>query len=134
MIEIQVILFFFVFFSQKINVSYVLLSLKIKKNYWIIICLITILTKIGFFINYFSRIINFFWKNCVRCNKFLTTQKKKAVHDILEHYGQGKNVPFEERPLYILRYSGLTIYSIEFKKYNNFYNFYNSEKWIFEKC
>ena len=32
----------------------------------------------------------------------------------------------------ILKYSGLTIYSIEFKKYNNFYNFYDSEKCIDE--
>ena len=57
-----------------------------------------------------------FLKNCVRCNKFLTTQKEKAVHDFLKHYDKGKNVPFEERPLDILRYSGLKIYSIEFNK------------------
>ena len=69
-----------------------------------------------------------FLKDCVRCNKCLTTQKEKTVHDFLKHYDEEKNVPFEERPLDVLRYSGLTIYSIEFKKYNNFYNFYNSEK------
>ena len=73
-----------------------------------------------------------FLKNFVRCNKFLTTQKEKAVHDFLKHYCEGKNVPFEERSLDILRYSGLSIYSIDFKKYNNFYNFYDSEKCVDE--
>ena len=71
-------------------------------------------------------------KNCVRRNKFLTTQNEKAVHNFLKHYDEWKNVPFEERLLEILRYSGLTIYSVEFKKYNNFFNFYHSKKCIDE--
>ena len=85
-----------------------------------------------FFQNLFQSNNKTFLKNCVRCNKFLTAQKEKAVHDFLKHYEEGKNVPFEERPPDILRYSGLTIYSIEFKKYNNFYNFYDSEKCVDE--
>ena len=85
-----------------------------------------------FFQNLFQSNNKTFLKNCVRCNKFLTVQKEKAVHDFLKHYEEGKNVPFEERPPDILRYSGLTIYSIEFKKYNNFYNFYDSEKCVDE--
>ena len=54
-------------------------------------------------------------KNCVRCNEFLATQKQKAVHDVLKHYDEGKNTPFEEKPVDIVRHPGLTIY-IEFKK------------------
>ena len=73
-----------------------------------------------------------FLKYCVRCNKFLTAEKEKAVHEFLKRYNEGKNVTFEERLLDILRYSGLLIYSIEFKKYNNFYNFYSSEKCVDE--
>ena len=69
-------------------------------------------------------------KNCARCSKFLTTEKHKATHDFLEHYDSGINIPFEEKPLDILKFLGLTIYSIDFQKRNNFYNFYNSEKCV----
>ena len=69
-----------------------------------------------------------FLKNCIRCNQFLVTQNKKAVHDFLEYYNEGKSIPFEEKPLDIVRYPALTICQIEFKKYNNFYAFFNSEK------
>ena len=56
--------------------------------------------------------------NCVRCNEFLTTEKHEAVHGFLKHYDDGKSIPFEEKPLEILRYPALTIYSIEFKKHS----------------
>ena len=69
-------------------------------------------------------------KNCIRCNEFLATEKQKAVHDFLKHYDEGKNIPFEEKPLDIVRYPGLTIYYIEFKKHSSFYNFYDSEKCV----
>ena len=69
-------------------------------------------------------------KNCVRCSKFLTTQKHKATHDFWEHYDSGKNIPFEDKPLDILKFPGLTIYSIDFQKHNDFYNFCNSEKCV----
>ena len=68
--------------------------------------------------------------NCVRCNEFLTTEKHKAVHDFLRHYDDGKSILFEEKPLDILRFPALTIYSIEFQKHSDFYNFYNSEKCV----
>ena len=62
-----------------------------------------------------------FLKNCIRCNEFLATKKEKAVHDFLKHYNDGKNIPFEERPLDIIKYPALTIYQIELR------TFYNSE-------
>ena len=96
----------FVFSRKKIwNACYVLLSLKIKKTYWTIICLIT---------------------NCIRCNEFLATEKQTAVHDFLKHYDDGKSIPFEEKPLDIVRSPALTIYSIEFQKHSSFFNFYDS--------
>ena len=73
-----------------------------------------------------------FLKNCIRCNEFLATKKDKAVHDFLKHYNDGKNIPFEERPLDIIKYPALTIYQIEFKKHKNLYSFYNSEKYVDE--
>ena len=43
-------------------------------------------------------------KYCVRCIEFLETEKQKAVHNFLKHYNEGKNIPFEEKPLDIVRY------------------------------
>ena len=69
-------------------------------------------------------------RNCVRCSEFLTSEKHKATHNFLKHYEDGKNIPFEEKLLDILKFSGLTIYSTDFQKHNEFYNFYNSEKCV----
>ena len=66
-------------------------------------------------------------KRCLRCDKFLVTEKQKAVHNFLKHYEDGKTIPFEEKPLDILKLPALTIYSIKFRKHQNFYDFYNSE-------
>ena len=66
-------------------------------------------------------------KNCIRYNEFLATEKQKAVHDFLKHYDEGKNIPFEEKSLDIVRFPGLTIYYIECKKHSNFYD---SEKCV----
>ena len=59
-------------------------------------------------------------KNCLRCGQFLATKKKeKAIHNFLKHYKEGKDIPFEEKPLDIIKYPTLTIYQIEYKKYSN---------------
>ena len=69
-------------------------------------------------------------KNCVRCSEFLTTEKHKATHDFLEHYKEGNDIPFEEKPLDISKFPNLLIYSIEFQKHSDFYNFYNPDKCV----
>ena len=66
-------------------------------------------------------------KRCLRCDKFLVTEKQKAVHNFLKHYEDGKSIPFEEKPLDILKLPALMAYSIEFRKHQNFYDFYNFE-------
>ena len=68
--------------------------------------------------------------NYIRCNEFFATEKQKAVLDFLKHYDDGKSIPFEEKPLDIVRYPALTIYSIEFQKHRSFYNFYDSQKCV----
>ena len=65
-------------------------------------------------------------KRCVRDEEFLTTDKHKSVHNFLKHYDEGKNILFENKPIDILRFNGLTIYSVEFQKHKDFYNFFNS--------
>ena len=69
-------------------------------------------------------------KQCVRCKEFLTTEKDKNIHNFLRHYKECKSVPFEEKPIDILRFHGLTICSIEFQKHKDFYEFFNSEKCV----
>ena len=73
-----------------------------------------------------------FLKNCLRCDRFLTTKKEKAVHDFLKHYNEGKEIHFEEKRLDIIRYPALLIYQIEYKKYSNHYSFFNSKKCVEE--
>ena len=48
------------------------------------------------------------------------TDKHKAVHNFLKHYEDGKSIPFEEKPLNILKLPGLTIYSIEYQKHEDY--------------
>ena len=99
-----------------------------KKSYWIIICLIIIFTRI--IQKLFQSNNKILLKNCIRYNEFLATGKQKAVHDFLKLYDEGKNIPFEEKLLDIVRYSGLTIYYTEYKKHSRFYKFYDSEKCV----
>ena len=69
-------------------------------------------------------------RNYIRCDEFLTTKKEKAAHDFIKHYDDGKEIPFEEKPLDIIKLPALTIYKIEFKKYKNQYSFFNAEKCV----
>ena len=66
-------------------------------------------------------------KRCLRCDKFLETEKQKTVHNFVKHYEDGKTIPYEEKQLDVLRLASLMIYSIEFRKHQIFYDFYNSE-------
>ena len=68
-------------------------------------------------------------KNYIRLKEFLPTKKEKIQPDFLKHYNDGKEIPFEEKLLDIIRYRALTIYQAEYKKYSNLYPFYDSEKW-----
>ena len=69
-------------------------------------------------------------KSCVTFNEFLTTEKHKSAHIFLKHYDEGRNIPFGNKPIDIVRFPGLTIHSIEFQKQKEFYDFFNSEKCV----
>ena len=58
----------------------------------------------------------------------MTTDRDKLVHNFFKHYDEGKNIPCEDKLADILRFNGLTIYSVEFQKHKEFYNFFNSEE------
>lgn len=46
----------------------------------------------------------------------------------MKHYDEGKDIPFEDKAIDILRFPGFTIYSIECQKHKDFYDFFNSEE------
>ena len=69
-------------------------------------------------------------KQCVSCSEFLTTEKHKSIHNFLNHYEEGKSVPFEDKPIDIVRFRGLTIDSIEFQKHKDFNDFFNPVKCV----
>ena len=73
-------------------------------------------------------------KHCVRCNEFLTTEKHKSIQNFLKHYEERKSIPFEVKPVDIVSYLGLSIYSIEFQKHKDFYDFYDIKTFNSERC
>ena len=83
-----------------------------------------------FFKKLFMKDNKAFLRNCIRCGEFLITKKEKVAHDFIKHYDNGKEIPFEGKPLDIIKLPALTIYKIEFKKYKNQYSFFNAEKCV----
>ena len=71
-------------------------------------------------------------KKCLRCDQFIVDRKAKADHDFLQH-NEGKNQQFDDKPLDIktLR-EHITIYSIDYHKHKNNYNFFDSEKCVLD--
>ena len=62
--------------------------------------------------------------------QILSNQKRKSSTWLSQRYNSGQEVPFEEKPIEIIRYPALTIYKIEFKKHQQHYEFNNSEKCV----
>ena len=48
----------------------------------------------------------------------------------MQYHYEGINNQFEDEPIDILRFTGLTIYSVVFPKHKDFYHFFNSEEVI----
>ena len=60
---------------------------------------------------------------CCRCNEFITTKEHQRRHNFLEHYSDGKKLPFEEKPTEIKNIQGFTTYEISFEKHADYYSF-----------
>ena len=70
-------------------------------------------------------------KKCLRCDEFIYDTKSKAEHYFLNHFSEGKEQPFENKPLIIrVLQNKITIYSIEYSKHKDSYNFFDSEKCV----
>ena len=68
------------------------------------------------------------FRKCLRCGNFLSTENFKVKHDFLKHYDDGQNIPFEDKPLEIIRTGTLTKYEIPVNKHSDYYNFGNAEQ------
>ena len=68
--------------------------------------------------------------NCIRCQKFLPTNKFMVQHNFLEHYTSGERKPAEFKTIDIIKNKEITIYQITFDKHSEEYDFYNSHEII----
>ena len=88
-------------------------------------------TSNWFFKNLFDKKNLKILKKCLRCEEFIYDTKAKAEHDFLNHFSEGKEEPFENKPLIIKNLQNrITIYSIEYSKHKDSYNFFDSEKCV----
>ena len=75
-----------------------------------------------FFNTYFLLIMKQYVINAVVVVK-LTTKLHQHHHNFLEHYSDGKTLPFEEKPIAIKNIRDLTTYEISVEKHGEYYNF-----------
>ena len=64
-------------------------------------------------------------QNCIRCQKFIPTNKFIVQHNFLEHYESGERKPAEFKSVDIIKNKEITIYQISFDKHSEEYDFYN---------
>ena len=67
-------------------------------------------------------------KKCLRCEDFIYDKQAKIEHDFLNHFSEGKFQPFESKSIDIRTLKDkITIYSIEYSKHKNEYNFFDQK-------
>ena len=70
-------------------------------------------------------------RKCLRCEYFIYDKKSKAEHDFLNHFAEGKEQPFESKPIDIRTLQNkIIIYSIDYSKHKDSYNFFDSENCV----
>ena len=85
---------------------------------------ITSIKTTSFFKNFFNPAKKAsIFRKCLRCGDFLLTEGFKVSHDFWKHYYDGQNIPFENKPLEIIRTGNITSYEISVNKYHDYYNF-----------
>ena len=67
-------------------------------------------------------------KTCIRCHKFIPTNKFMIQHNFLEHYEFDERKPAEFKSIDIIKNKDITIYQIDFNKHSEEYNFYDSHE------
>ena len=70
-------------------------------------------------------------KKCLRCEDFIYDKQAKVGHDFLNHFDKGKDQLFESKVIDIRTLKNkITIYSIDYFKHKDSYNFFDSEKCV----
>ena len=64
----------------------------------------------------------------LRHHNFLTTSNFKIKHDFLKHHNESSADLFEEKPVDVLKTANLLKFEITVNKYDNYYNFDNSDE------
>ena len=67
-------------------------------------------------------------KVCIRCNKFISTNKFMIQHNFLEHYESGQRKPAEFKSIDVIKNKDILIHKIDFSKHSEEYDFYNSHE------
>ena len=70
---------------------------------------------------------------CPRCDKFLVNSREKKLHNFIRHYNDGETLHFENRPVFVSRFAGVVVYTINYESHNEFYNFFDPVKLIKKK-
>ena len=78
----------------------------------------------------FDKKNNYLFQKCLRCSELLPTTKFKAIHEFVQHYSDGNQELAENKPINIEDNKLFTKYSIDIKKFGDFYDFYDSERVI----
>ena len=65
---------------------------------------------------------------CIRCSKFIPTNKFMIQHNFLEHYESGERKPAEYKSITVIKNKEVLIYQIDFTKHSEEYDFYNSQQ------
>ena len=68
------------------------------------------------------------FSKCLWCDDFLLTESFKVKHDVFKQFDDGKSIPFEDKPLEIIRTNNITKYEISVNKYSDYYNFEDAEQ------
>ena len=67
-------------------------------------------------------------RSCIRCHKFIPTNKFMIQHNFLEHYESGQRKPAVFKSVNVIKNKDILIYQIDFNKHSEEYNFYNSHE------
>ena len=65
---------------------------------------------------------------CIRCSKFIPTNKFMIQHNFLEHYESGERKPAEYKSKTVINNKEVLIYQINFSEHCNEYDFYDSQQ------
>ena len=70
------------------------------------------------------------FRKCLRYGAFLSAENFKVKHDFLKHYADGDSVPFEDKPIEIVKTRNITKYEISVNKQADYYDFRNAQQVI----